>query len=614
MPRAGSASSARPASLADVVVLADSARLERDGIEARIVLGDASAWPMGDTGQAASTYAAAARHAAACPLPLRVADAFDGLALCLRETQPTHAGRCVWLGMQLRNAHGAAALSRPGAATPTRCARRARPMAWFVDGRISAAGIAAAGRIEGGEADASADSPLASLTKAQLAVAQLVGAGLTSKEIAEQLYLSPRTVDNHLAQIYRQPRHPVAGQARPRRADGGCRMKTPGPQDFAIAAAHGRGAYRGQRDGVGQVRLEPAEGAEQPDPRHGRGPDRPTRPSGVTDDRARPSPSTAPETAHCAPAAMSSPSAPPSSPAIPRRQRTFLGREYDLALRLGTYPKPVTAHMRGVVMGGGLGLSAHVTHRPIAPDARIAMPETAIGFFPDVGITRIFARAPGELGTYAAVTGATFGAADAVLLGLADPSGDFGPAPILVQQNWIDECFAGDDARTQISRPGLVPDDARLRCARVRRRRWTTADRPARRVGRALARGADAASQADLAETLAVDTRLARGMMLASDFTEGVRAKLVDKDDRPRWRQARIEDVTPRRRRRPGLLRLAAPAVSRPWRPTRIARAMMRDGDFVEGVRARLVDKDEARWRHTNQKAVTPAEVTAFLA
>jgi len=187
---------------ADVVVLADSARLERDGIEARIVLADALL-ALGDTGQAASTYAAAARHAAACPLPLRIADAFDGLALCLRETQPTHAARCVWLGMQLRNAHGAAALSRPGVDTSRLPAPRAAK-AWFADGRISAAGIAAAGRIEGGEADASADSPLASLTKAQLAVAQLVGAGLTSKEIAEQLYLSPRTVDNHLAQIYRK--------------------------------------------------------------------------------------------------------------------------------------------------------------------------------------------------------------------------------------------------------------------------------------------------------------------------------------------------------------------------------------------------------------------------
>ena len=98
----------------------------------------------------------------------------------------------------------------------------------------------------------------------------------------------------------------------------------------------------------------------------------------------------------------------------------FWAREYALIGLVGSYPKPVSVLMDGVIMGGGLGLAAVAQDRRITPDARLAMPETKIGFFTDAGSSRLFARAPGELGTYLALTGATFWAADALALGFAD--------------------------------------------------------------------------------------------------------------------------------------------------------------------------------------------------
>lgn len=190
---------------ADIVVLADSSRLERDGIDARIVLGDALL-VAGDEAQARSSYAAAVRRASACPMPLRVADALDGLAACLTSagSGSARAERFAGAAAALRSHMRAVRRPRPGF-DETRLPRPRAAGAWVDGEALTEAGIREAGRLEDGASDESAPSGLAAaLTKAQLAVAELVGRGLTSKEIAETLYLSPRTVDNHLAQIYRR--------------------------------------------------------------------------------------------------------------------------------------------------------------------------------------------------------------------------------------------------------------------------------------------------------------------------------------------------------------------------------------------------------------------------
>ena len=109
----------------------------------------------------------------------------------------------------------------------------------------------------------------------------------------------------------------------------------------------------------------------------------------------------------------------------------FWADEYALNATIHHYPKPYVAFMDGVVMGGGVGISAYGSLRLVTERSRVAMPETAIGFFPDVGALHLLSRAPGELGTHLALTGVPVGGADAVVLGLADALVDSADLPAI---------------------------------------------------------------------------------------------------------------------------------------------------------------------------------------
>src|SRR4051812_8096461 len=98
----------------------------------------------------------------------------------------------------------------------------------------------------------------------------------------------------------------------------------------------------------------------------------------------------------------------------------FWREEYVLDARIARYPKPVVPLMAGLIMGGGVGISAHARHRVVTDTTALAMPEVGIGLIPDVGATWLLSRAPGETGTYLAMTGERIGAADVIALGLAD--------------------------------------------------------------------------------------------------------------------------------------------------------------------------------------------------
>ncbi|MEU2422146.1 enoyl-CoA hydratase/isomerase family protein [Streptomyces sp. NPDC007851] len=242
----------------------------------------------------------------------------------------------------------------------------------------------------------------------------------------------------------------------------------------------------------------------------------------------------------------------------------FWRDEYHLNARIARYPKPYVAVMDGIVMGGGVGISAHGDVRIVTERSRIAMPETGIGFVPDVGGTFLLGRAPGELGTHLALTGARIGAADAVLCRLADhylPSGSVpaflddladlpvpealarraGPAPdgeLAGHRAWIDACYAAGTVEEIVRRLSAHGDAAAKETAEILLGRSPTAlkvtleaVRRARRLG-------------SLEQVLDQEYRVSCAALADHDLVEGIRAQVVDKDRAPRWSPATLAEVT----------------------------------------------------------------------
>ncbi|KOX02290.1 3-hydroxyisobutyryl-CoA hydrolase [Streptomyces sp. NRRL B-1140] len=241
----------------------------------------------------------------------------------------------------------------------------------------------------------------------------------------------------------------------------------------------------------------------------------------------------------------------------------FWRDEYRLNARIARYPKPYVAVMDGIVMGGGVGVSAHGSVRVVTERSRIAMPETGIGFVPDVGGTHLLATAPGELGTHLALTGAQVGAADALLCGLAD---HFVPAASL--RDFLDALAErpADEALADCAQP---PPQGVLAAQRGWIDAGYRADTVEEIVRRLLAHGDPSAKEA--AETLLAKSPTALKVTLASlrrarklgalepvlnqeyrvscaalatpDLVEGIRAQVVDKDRRPRWSPTTLAEV-----------------------------------------------------------------------
>ncbi len=188
---------------ADIVVLADSSKLGRDAVEARLLVADAL-MVLGEPAQAQASYLSVLRRATEVPMPLRAADALDGLA-AIAADPGTPAYRAVTgAAAALRVSRRAVGRDRPGVRYAAGALRDC-PAGWLERGQLSAAGAAAAAQLFAGDEPAEpSSSPLRVLTKAERGVAELVAEGLTSRQIAEQLFVSPRTVDAHLSHIFRK--------------------------------------------------------------------------------------------------------------------------------------------------------------------------------------------------------------------------------------------------------------------------------------------------------------------------------------------------------------------------------------------------------------------------
>ena len=242
--------------------------------------------------------------------------------------------------------------------------------------------------------------------------------------------------------------------------------------------------------------------------------------------------------------------------------QAFFGAEYALNARIARYPKPYIAIMDGVVMGGGVGLSAHGSVRVVTERTLLAMPETGIGLFPDVGATWLLSRMPSR-GTHLALTGARIGAADVLLAGLADwlvPSaalaslvealceGDatvvraFAGPPdraAMADSGWMDRCYAADTMEAIVAALVADPDEAAQAAAREVAGKSPSSLKVTLRALR------EAAAMRDLEAALAQELVLAVGCLRSHDFVECVRAAVIDKDRAPRWHPSRLEDVTP---------------------------------------------------------------------
>lgn len=239
----------------------------------------------------------------------------------------------------------------------------------------------------------------------------------------------------------------------------------------------------------------------------------------------------------------------------------FFEVEYRVNQLISDFPKPVVTALHGITMGGGIGLASHASLRLVTESSQLAMPETAIGFFPDVGARWLLSRAPGEIGTWLAMTGMAIDGADGIAVGLADTlvrddsldsivddlanglplNQDVGnPAPaskLRAHRGWIDECFAGADAVEICRRLEAHPEPAAQEAAEAIRGRSPFA------VCVTLAALRKAGQAKNLAEVLADDLRIATAMSQHPDFIEGVRAQLVDKDRSPQWQHDSLTEV-----------------------------------------------------------------------
>ena len=243
----------------------------------------------------------------------------------------------------------------------------------------------------------------------------------------------------------------------------------------------------------------------------------------------------------------------------------FWADEYKLNALIARYPKPYVAVMDGVVLGGGVGVSAHASVRMVTERTKLGLPETGIGFVPDVGGTFLLSRAPGELGTHVALTAGTITGPDAIALGLADyyitsdklpalaqalthgeahttvqafAANHYPPSALAEEREWIDECYAFDDVQAILdalqhaSAPAARDASGHIRAKSPTAVQVTLESlRRARRLSQ-------------LEEALDQEYRVSLRCLAGRDFPEGIRAQVIDKDRNPRWSPPSLTEVT----------------------------------------------------------------------
>ena len=249
---------------------------------------------------------------------------------------------------------------------------------------------------------------------------------------------------------------------------------------------------------------------------------------------------------------------------------TFFREEYRMNAHIAGYRKPYVVVMDGITMGGGVGISAHGTVRIVTERTKMAMPETGIGFFPDVGGTWLLSRSPGEIGTFIGLTGEAFGGADAIYAGFADEyvqSGEIAalidklsalPAQVslddvrnvvksfasavsallALHRTEIDQMFAFDTVEQILAALQASNDEFAKSALKVLAQKSPRSMKVALKLLR-LAR-----HDRTLQESLQREFDAAHTVLASDEFYEGVRAAVVDKDRTPKWSPVSVEEVT----------------------------------------------------------------------
>ncbi|GAB3558865.1 enoyl-CoA hydratase/isomerase family protein [Spelaeicoccus albus] len=243
----------------------------------------------------------------------------------------------------------------------------------------------------------------------------------------------------------------------------------------------------------------------------------------------------------------------------------FWRHEYRMNVRIAEFPKPYIALMDGITMGGGVGVSAHGSVRVVTERSKIGMPETGIGFAPDVGGTYLLARTPGEIGTHLALTAGVMGPGDAIACGFADHfihsddvpafidavaadparavavaaemATDPPAAALAGDREWIDECYSASSVEDILRRlDAHSHPDAADAASAIRAKSPTSVKVTFAELRAARGRSLRAAIEQEFRVSSALTGR--------PDLVEGIRAQVVDKDRNPRWSPAALDDVS----------------------------------------------------------------------
>ena len=241
----------------------------------------------------------------------------------------------------------------------------------------------------------------------------------------------------------------------------------------------------------------------------------------------------------------------------------FFKTEYRLNYKIARYKKPYIALIDGVVMGGGVGISAHGSHRVVSENTIFAMPEVAIGFFPDVGVSSVLAALENNIGAYLAITGERIKAADMLSLGLATHY-----IPAFAFDEVLNTLAVSDDANAVLANYAQPLANGELQKSLGKISNYFAAQNMQNLIAHLSDNVSDPFAQQvldtifkrsptsmavalqqlrgpllSIEDTLRQDFRIASRLMRQKDFPEGVRALLIDKDNAPQWQPATIDDI-----------------------------------------------------------------------